>query len=143
MWDFYSRKQENMNTDYLEALKSNGRWTYQQLSEVSGVPSSTISRLFSGHMIGMDSAAAIMQVMGGSLDELMGMQSASSAGEASTNEIQIYQTALQHNRETLTYLRRWVRRFFIAFCVAVGLTIFILVAILFDCLHPEVGWIKS
>ena len=131
-----------MNTDYLDALKTQGNWTYQQLSEVSGVPSSTISRLFSGKMVGMDSAAAVLQAMGGSLDALMGMQPPLDAKTDHSN-IEMYQTALRHSRETLTDLRRWMRRFFAAFCIAVGLTIFILVAILFDCLHPEVGWIQS
>lgn len=133
-----------MNTEYLDTLKTQGNWTYQQLSEVSGVPSSTISRLFSGKMVGMDSAAAVLQVMGWSLDTLMGMQPPLDAKTDHSNvNVEMYQTALRHNRETLTYLRRWVRRFFVAFCIAVGLTIFILVAILFDCLHPEVGWIQS
>lgn len=131
-----------MNTEYLDTLKTQGNWTYQQLSEMSGVPSSTISRLFSGKMVGMDSAAAVLKVMGGSLDVLMGMQPTPDA-KSDESSIEMYQTALRHNRETLTHLRRWVRRFFVAFCIAVGLTIFILVAILFDCLHPEVGWIQS
>lgn len=131
-----------MNTEYLDTLKTQGNWTYQQLSEMSGVPSSTISRLFSGKMVGMDSAAAVLKVMGGSLDVLMGMQPIPDA-KSDDSSIEMYQTALRHNRETLTYLRRWVRRFFVAFCIAVGLTIFILVAILFDCLHPDVGWIQS
>lgn len=90
----------------------------------------------------MDSAAAVLKVMGGSLDVLMGMQPTPDA-KSDDSSIEMYPTALRHNRETLTYLRRWVRRFFVAFCIAVGLTIFILVAILFDCLHPEVGWIQS
>ena len=133
-----------MNTEYLDTLKTQGNWTYQQLSEVRGVPSSTISRLFSGKMVGMDSAAAVLQVMGGSLDTLMDMQPPLDAKTDHSNaNVEMYQAALRHNRETLTYLQRWVRRFFAAFCIAVGLTIFILVAILFDCLHPEAGWIQS
>ena len=132
-----------MNSEYLNTLKSTGNWTYQQLSEVSGVPSSTISRLFKGQMVSMESAAAVIQAMGGSLDILMGIQQAANSAELSTEEKEMYATALRHSRETLTEQRKWIRRFFTAFCISVGLMVFILLAILIDALHPMIGWIRS
>nr|DAW33939.1 MAG TPA: Helix-turn-helix XRE-family like protein [Bacteriophage sp.] len=131
-----------MNSDYLNTLKSKGNWTYQQLSEVSGVPSSTISRLFKGQMVSMESVSAVIQAMGGSLDILMGIRQEDS-DTTSREEKEMYTTALRHSRETLAEQRKWMRRFFIAFCVSVGLIIFILLAILIDLLHPYMGWIRT
>ena len=93
-------------------------------------------------MVSTESVAAVIQAMGGSLDILMGIRREDS-DTTSREEKEMYTTALRQSRETLTEQRKWMRRFFIAFCVSVGLIIFILLAILTDALHPYMGWIRS
>lgn len=93
-------------------------------------------------MVSTESVAAVIQAMGGSLDILMGIKQEDS-DTTSMDEKEMYTTALRNSRETLVEQRRWMRRFFIAFCVSVGLIIFILLAILTDALHPYIGWIRS
>ena len=92
-------------------------------------------------MVSMESAAAVIQAVGGSLDILMGIKQEDS--DTTRDEKEMYTTALRHSRETLAEQRKWMRRFFIAFCASVGLIIFILLAILIDVLHPYMGWIRS
>lgn len=93
-------------------------------------------------MVSMESVSAVIQAMGGSLDILMGIRQEDS-DTTSREEKEMYTTALRHSRETLAEQRKWMRRFFIAFCVSVGLIIFILLAILIDLLHPYMGWIRT
>ena len=59
----------------LKALKMSKNLTIQEISEKSGVPSSTVSRIFSGQTDNpsFQNICDIVIAMGGSLDELAGI----------------------------------------------------------------------
>lgn len=66
-----------MNEDqrrYLEDVRKSSGLTHQQISELSGIPVGTVSRIFAGQTKdpGMVTVAGIVLAMGGSLDELFG-----------------------------------------------------------------------
>ena len=66
-----------MKNEYLKELKESCKLTTKQISNLSGVPESTISRILSGQTDNptFDSVCAIVNAMGGSLDKLYGTRS--------------------------------------------------------------------
>lgn len=65
-----------MNTAELKKLKNESRLTTKQISDLSGIPESTISRVLSGQTDNptFDTVCAIVKAMGGSLDKLVDPQ---------------------------------------------------------------------
>lgn len=59
-----------MKAEFLKKLKDESKLTTKQISELSGIPESTISRIMSGQTDNpsFDSICAIVKAMGGSLD---------------------------------------------------------------------------
>lgn len=65
-----------MNTAELKKLKNESKLTTKQISDLSGIPESTISRVLSGQTDNptFDTVCAIVKAMGGSLDKLVDPQ---------------------------------------------------------------------
>lgn len=65
-----------MLSEKLKALKTEKNLTTHQLSELSGLPESTISRILSGQTDspGFLAVADLVRAMGGSLDEIVGIE---------------------------------------------------------------------
>ncbi len=64
-----------MKTEDLKKLKDECKLTTRQISALSGIPESTISRILSGQTDNpsFDTICALVKAMGGSLDRLVGM----------------------------------------------------------------------
>lgn len=63
--------------EYLRWLKESGDYTQQKLSDSTGIPMGTLSRYFSGmedESASFENVRKLVMVMGGSLDELAGIQ---------------------------------------------------------------------
>lgn len=61
-----------MLKDYLITLKNKGNFSWNDLSEMSGIPEATIRKIFSGETADprFETIAKIVSAMGGSLDEI-------------------------------------------------------------------------
>ena len=61
-----------MIVNYLNALKNKGNFTYEAVSNLSGVPESTVKNIFTGKTEDprFETVAAIVLAMGGSLDAI-------------------------------------------------------------------------
>lgn len=61
-----------MLTNYLNALKNKGNFTYETISNLSGIPEATIKNIFSGKTEDprFETVSAIVASMGGSLDAI-------------------------------------------------------------------------
>ena len=59
-----------MKTEFLKELKEKSKLTTKQISDLSGIPESTISRILSGQTDNptFDTVCALVKAMGGSLD---------------------------------------------------------------------------
>lgn len=68
-----------MKAEFLKKLKDESKLTTKQISELSGIPESTISRIMSGQTDNpsFDSICAIVKAMGGSLDAVFGVNNKS------------------------------------------------------------------
>ena len=70
----YTQIDSKIIIKYLITLKEKSGLTYEAIAEASGVPESTIKRLFSGKVEnpGLDTILPIMYVLGGSFEEITG-----------------------------------------------------------------------
>ena len=79
--------EKKMNIEYLIKLKNELHLTYEELSEKSGVPESTLIRIFNGKTESpyYQTIEDIVKAMGGSLDEMSGINKS----EAKSKEVRI------------------------------------------------------
>jgi predicted transcriptional regulator len=59
--------------DYLNQLKSNGKYTWNDIANISGIPETTLRKIFSGETADprFDTVAKIVTALGGSLDDVL------------------------------------------------------------------------
>ena len=87
---------------YLVSLKEKSGLTYEAIAEASGIPESTIKKLFSGKVEnpGLDTILPIMNVLGGSFEEITG-KSKDEVKEFSISSIkEMYEFQLAEQRKT-------------------------------------------
>ena len=63
-----------MVRDYLVSLKNKGNFSWNDLSEMSGLPDTTIRKIFSGETADprFETVVRLVSAMGGSLDDILG-----------------------------------------------------------------------
>lgn len=121
-----------MITQMLKQMKEERKLTVKQISQASGIPESTISRVLSGHTDnpGFDTVSAIVRAMGGSLDEIIGIQPSKKA------EIQ---PLIQMYEKELSEKNRLIKGLFIACGFMVCVFMFLLVL---DVLNGGIGFVR-
>lgn len=120
-----------MLCDDLKALREKRKMTNQQISDASGVPLSSVNRVFSGQTDnpGFLMIRDIVIAMKGSLDEIAGIKHQSSADD---QIIALYERSIA-NKD------RWIKRLFIfSVSIVVGVMVFLLI----DILDPAIGFIR-
>lgn len=122
-----------MKTEYLKELKENCKLTTKQISSLSGVPESTISRILSGQTDNptFDSVCAIVNAMGGSLDKLCGMQTDSDT-ETASPLLALYEKVIAE--------KNWYIKVLIGICCTL-VAVLIFIAI-FDLANGSVGFLR-
>lgn len=131
-------KELKMITEKLTELKEKSALTNQQIADLSGVPLSTATRIFSGQTDNpsFQTISDIVNVMGGSLDEIVGVNKKTPTPITPDNPqerlIKFYQDALSHKN-------KWIKTLFICLCTLVAVMMIIL---LFDIFNPNIGFVK-
>ena len=122
-----------MKTEYLKELKENCKLTTKQISSLSGVPESTISRILSGQTDNptFDSVCAIVKAMGGSLDKLTEIHTDSNA-EAASPLLALYEKVIAE--------KNWYIKLLIGICCTL-VAVLIFIAI-FDLANGNVGFLR-
>lgn len=121
-----------MITERLKKLKEERGLTAKQISELSGIPESTVSRVLSGQTDnpGFDTVSALVKAMDGSLDAMTGIKQPEKV-EASPI-ILMYEKMLADKNRTI--------RFLLLTC-GILLAVFIFI-VLFDVLNGNVGFVR-
>jgi predicted transcriptional regulator len=91
-----------MLTTYLNTLKTKGNFTYEAISNLSGIPEPTVRNIFSGKTEDprFETVSSIITAMGGSLDEIY-TKSKSDLKETSVLSIkEMYEFQIASMRET-------------------------------------------
>lgn len=132
------------------ALREKRNLSYQELSAITYISESTIARYFSGKTKAPQfyMVATLVMAMGGSLDEILGIQSALQTPQENPYQelIQAYQENILYQREHIEKMESNSRHSLIVSRI----TLFILMAVLglvafgliYDILHPDRGWVQ-
>ena len=135
-----------MILDYLNALKNKGNFTIETISNLSGVPESTVKNIFSGKTEDprFETVSAIVTAMGGSLNDI---NSKKEKEDIEMNAVimikEVYEKRIaelkEANKEHIGIFKTTNNRLWITACT-LG---FVLLAILLaDVMLGNVGWIR-
>lgn len=119
--------------EVLKALKQKKNLSAQALSDLSGVPTSTINRILRGDgEPNINAVAAMVHALGGSMDEVCGFPEQEGSGKVDDRLFQVMQDTI-HAKE------RWLVRLGIALTVVI---LFILIVVAYDILNGDIGWAR-
>lgn len=127
-----------MNLEKLNTLKTKGKFSNERISKLSGIPVQTVGRIFRGEgNPTFDNIAAIVQAIGGDLNDLADM----STGENATqNElIRVQEITIEMQKTSIEEKRRYIK------WMAVTIACLIAVIIVFtaiDRANGSVGWMR-
>lgn len=143
--------------EYVNRLKNEQNLTNQQISEISGVPKSSVDRMLrEEHTLpSLENAAAVISALGGSLDVAMGI---------SPEPVELPQQSPEDTRGILLLLRDVVTRIVIlhntadkqrdaviaeygrfrsrVMFVSLLINAAFFALLIYDFTHPEIGWIQ-
>ena len=121
----------------LKELKDQRKLTNQQLSDLSGVPVGTINRIMAGQTDNpsFQTVCDMVMAMGGSLDELAGIQTPGGGEPSPPGEdlIRLYERTIEGKE-------KWLYRLFFLCCVLVAVLLCVLI---YDLTHPMVGFFRQ
>ena len=121
----------------LKELKDQRKLTNQQLSDLSGVPVGTINRIMAGQTDNpsFQTVCDMVMAMGGSLDELAGIQTPGGGEPSPPGEdlIRLYERTIEGKE-------KWLYRLFFLCCVLLAVLLGVLI---YDLTHPMVGFFRQ
>lgn len=122
-----------MNTAELKRMKEESKLTTKQISDLSGIPESTISRILSGQTDNptFDTVYAIVKAMGGSLDQLTDIPTETETEDPSPL-VALYE-------KVITDKDRYIRLLIVICCALVSVLIFLVVS---DVLNGTTGFVR-
>ena len=129
-----------MNIDYLLKLKAESNLTNEQLAQLSGIPESTLARIFNGRTDNpyFHTIVDLVRAMKGSVDEMEGLQPLPKDTNAAENAA-VDKKLITLYREIINNKERLIR---LLAGVLLAVMIFILIMVTYDILHPMKGWIQ-
>ena len=125
-----------MNIEKLNILKTKGNYSYQKISDLSGIPLSTVTRIFRGEgSVTFDNVAAIVRAIGGDMNDLADLgQPHVSEDMAKVYEktIELQEKHMAEKDHTIKILRRAV----------VDMVAVFIVIVFIDLANGSVGWAR-
>lgn len=123
----------------MQALKDETKMTYQDIADKSGVPLSTVKRIFSGRTPdpGVTTVIAIVEAMGGTADDIQSTPLNSDDGEHISPK-SIEQLCAVYER-SLRDKNRLIKAQFITIVAMIAVLLFFLI---WDLYNPNIGFIR-
>lgn len=141
-----------MIKEYLKYLKTNGGFSWHDISTASGLPEATIRKIFSGETADprFETVVRLVSAMGGSLDKINAIEKVENVEITEDSQIkalkalkEVYEERIkdikQSSVEQIQSLKRDKKILLIAVCV---LSVLLIGTLLFDLLVGSVGWFK-
>lgn len=121
----------------MQALKDETKMTYQDIADKSGVPISTVKRIFSGRTPdpGVTTVIAIVEAMGGSADDIKG-DPLNDGEHISPKAIEQLCTVYERS---LRDKNRLIKAQFITIVAMIAVLLFFLI---WDLCSPNIGFIR-
>ena len=132
-----------MVKDYLNQLKSNGKYTWNDIANISGIPETTLRKIFSGETADprFDTVAKIVTALGGSLDDVL--DKTKKGEQLETNTIfslkEVYEDRIKDLKEHNASLKKDKTILAIVTATLIAILAGILIA---DILVGTRGWIQ-
>ena len=129
-----------MNIDYLLKLKAESNLTNEHLAQLSGIPESTLARIFNGRTDNpyFQTIVDLVRAMKGSVDEMEDLRSLQKDANTAENAA-VDKKLITLYREIINNKERLIR---LLAGVLLAVMIFILIMVTYDILHPMKGWIQ-
>lgn len=126
-----------MYKERLVELKNARNLTNQQISDISGVPLSTVTRIMNGSGEGnFQTVCDIVKALDGSLDDLVGIRKEVEVTEETPLQadplIELYKNMLNQKD-------KWIKTLFIALAFVIAVFLFIL---MYDILNGSIGYVR-
>ena len=141
-----------MIKEYLKYLKTNGDFSWHDISVASGLPEATIRKIFSGETADprFETVVRLVSAMGGSLEKINAIEKVENVEITEDSQIkalkalkEVYEERIkdikQSSLEHIQSLKRDKKILIVAVCVLSVLFIGVLV---FDLLVGSVGWFR-
>ena len=136
--------------DHLKSLKKKRSLTNAEVAELSGVPLSTVNRIFSGQTPNpqFDSVANIVIAMDGSLDEFVGLRSEadppspSSVEQTLSSYAELLKDKDQRILEKKLEIKSLRRERNVIFFILVAFVLAVVILLFFDLLNGHYGYIR-
>ena len=123
----------------MQALKDETKMTYQDIADKSGVPISTVKRIFSGRTPdpGVTTVIAIVEAMGGTADDIKGDPTKYDDGEHIPKKTVEHLCAVYER--SLRDKNRLIKAQFITIVAMIAVLLFFLI---WDLCNPNIGFIR-
>lgn len=141
-----------MIKEYLKYLKTNGNFSWHDISAASGLPEATIRKIFSGETADprFETVVRLVSAMGGSLDKINAIEKVENVEITEDSQIkalkalkEVYEERIkdikQSSLEHIQSLKRDKKILVIAICI---LSVLLIGALLFDLFAGSIGWFR-
>ena len=141
-----------MIKEYLKYLKTNGNFSWHDISAASGLPEATIRKIFSGETADprFETVVRLVSAMGGSLEKINAIEKVENVEISEDSQIkalkalkEVYEERIkdikQSSAEHIQSLKRDKRILIIAVCI---LSVLLIGAFLCDLFIGSVGWLR-
>ena len=123
----------------LRDMKEKSGLSNKELAERSGISLPTVNRIMSGQtdIPNYQTVCDLVMAMGGSMDELAGIQRKPAPGQETSAEG--YMAVIRDKNRIIAEKDRWIKRLFF---VSLALLTILLSILIYDYLHPMIGFIQ-
>ena len=141
-----------MIKEYLKYLKTNGGFSWHDISAASGLPEATIRKIFSGETADprFETVVRLVSAMGGSLDKINAIEKVENVEITEDSQIkalkalkEVYEERIkdikQSSLEYIQSLKRDKKILIIAVCV---LSVLLIGVLFFNLLVGSIGWFR-
>lgn len=141
-----------MIKEYLKYLKTNGNFSWHDISVASGLPEATIRKIFSGETADprFETVVRLVSAMGGSLDKINAIEKVEKAEISEDSQIkalvalkEVYEGRINDIKESSgEYLKSLKRDKKILTVAVLVLSVFLIGVLLLDLFVGSIGWVR-
>ena len=141
-----------MIKEYLKYLKTNGNFSWHDISEASGLPEATIRKIFSGETADprFETVVRLVSAMGGSLDKINAIEQIENVEIPETSQMkalvalkEVYESRIKDIKESsFDHIKSLKRDKKILIASTLVLAIVLIGVLFLDVFIGSVGWVR-
>ena len=141
-----------MIKEYLKYLKTNGDFSWHDISKASGLPEATIRKIFSGETADprFETVVRLVSAMGGSLDKIKAIEKIDKAEISEDSQIkalialkEVYESRIRDLKESSSeYLKSLKRDKKVLTILVLILSVLLVGVLVLDLMVGTIGWVR-